>query len=47
MAVAKETVPGLKTLSLPYGLQVEKGPDAVVEYIEEHLPVLLETDSET
>ncbi|KAI0923466.1 hypothetical protein AcW1_006419 [Taiwanofungus camphoratus] len=47
VAVAKETVPGLKTLSLPYGLQVEKGPDAVVEYIEEHLPVLLETDSET
>ncbi|KAI9065254.1 hypothetical protein FKP32DRAFT_1710995 [Trametes sanguinea] len=25
-----------------FGLQVEQGPDAVVEYIEEHLPGLLE-----
>ncbi|KAI0372594.1 hypothetical protein BV20DRAFT_1014514 [Pilatotrama ljubarskyi] len=39
--IARDTVPGIKTFSLPFGLQVEKGPDAVVEYIEEHLPQLL------
>ncbi|KAL2172038.1 hypothetical protein VTG60DRAFT_775 [Thermothelomyces hinnuleus] len=41
IAIAKEIVPDLKTFSLPQGLQVEKGPDAVVEYIKEHLPALL------
>ncbi|KAF2150980.1 hypothetical protein K461DRAFT_257840 [Myriangium duriaei CBS 260.36] len=34
--------PGLKTLSLPQGLQVERGPDAVVDYIKEQLPGLIE-----
>ncbi|KAH9893405.1 hypothetical protein C8Q73DRAFT_531767 [Cubamyces lactineus] len=42
VAIAKDTIPGIKTFSLPHGLQVEKGPDAVVEYIEQHLPGLLE-----
>ncbi len=42
IAIAKEIVPDLKTFSLPQGLQVNKGPDAVVEYIEEHLPSLLD-----
>ena len=42
IAIAKEIVPDLKTFSLPQGLQVSKGPDAVVEYIEEHLPALLD-----
>ncbi|RKU46217.1 hypothetical protein DL546_003190 [Coniochaeta pulveracea] len=41
IAIAKEIVPDVKTFSLPQGLQVNKGPDAVVEYIEEHLPSLL------
>jgi len=41
MSIAKEVIPALKTFSLPKGLQVERGPDAVVEYIEEHLPGLL------
>ncbi|KAK4193683.1 hypothetical protein QBC35DRAFT_3253 [Podospora australis] len=41
IAIAKEIVPDLKTFSLPQGLQVEKGPDAVVEYIKENLPSLL------
>ncbi|OSD04773.1 hypothetical protein PYCCODRAFT_1475848 [Trametes coccinea BRFM310] len=42
VAIANDTVPGIKTFSLPFGLQVEKGPDAVVAYIEDHLPDLLE-----
>lgn len=40
-AIAKETVPGIKTMALPQGLQVERGPDAVVEYIEEKFPGLV------
>ncbi|KAK3991375.1 hypothetical protein QBC44DRAFT_341207 [Cladorrhinum sp. PSN332] len=42
IAIAKEIVPDLKTFSLPQGLQVDKGPDAVVEYIKENLPSLLD-----
>ena len=42
IAIAKSVVPSLKTFSLPQGLQVEKGPDAVVEFIKEHLPAILE-----
>ncbi|KAJ4300241.1 hypothetical protein N0V88_002913 [Collariella sp. IMI 366227] len=41
IAIAKELVPDLKTFSLPQGLQVERGPDAVVEYIKGNLPALL------
>ncbi|KAK4126604.1 hypothetical protein N657DRAFT_643388 [Parathielavia appendiculata] len=41
IAIAKEVVSDLKTFSLPQGMQVEKGPDAVVEYIKENLPALL------
>jgi hypothetical protein len=41
IAIAREIVPDLKTFSLPQGLQVDKGPDAVVEYIKENLPALL------
>ncbi|RDX51218.1 hypothetical protein OH76DRAFT_1435667 [Lentinus brumalis] len=40
--IARETIPGMKTFSIPQGLQVEKGPDAVVEYIKENLPTLLD-----
>jgi len=41
---AKQLVPGIKTFALPQGLQVNKGPDAVVEYIKENLPGLIEGD---
>ncbi|CAD0106345.1 unnamed protein product [Aureobasidium uvarum] len=42
-AEAKEIMgPQLKTFALPQGLQVSRGPDAVVEFIEENLPALLE-----
>jgi hypothetical protein len=42
MNIAKETVPGIKTMALPQGLQVERGPDAVVEYIKLAWPGLVE-----
>ncbi|KAI0773291.1 hypothetical protein BD413DRAFT_473405 [Trametes elegans] len=41
--IAQSAVPGIKTFSLPFGLQAEQGPDAVVEYIKEHLPLILDT----
>lgn len=31
--IAKETIPGIRTAAIPTGLQVEKGPDAVVEFL--------------
>ncbi|CZS96590.1 uncharacterized protein RCO7_04815 [Rhynchosporium graminicola] len=42
LRIAKETVPGIKTMAIPQGLQVEKGPDAVVEYLKEKWPGLVE-----
>lgn len=39
---AREINPNVKTLALPQGLQVERGPDAVVEYIVEKLEVLID-----
>jgi len=39
---AREINPNVKTLALPQGLQVERGPDAVVEYIVEKLEGLID-----
>lgn len=40
--IAKETVPGVKTIAIPHGLQVEKGPGAVVEFLKEQWPGLVD-----
>jgi len=40
--IAKDTVPGIKTMAIPRGLQVEKGPDAVVEFLKEKWPALVQ-----
>ncbi|KAI9737798.1 MAG: hypothetical protein M1834_009166 [Cirrosporium novae-zelandiae] len=39
---ARYSVAGIQTLALPQGLQVQKGPDAVVEFIKEVLPGVLD-----
>ena len=39
---AREVNPKVKTLALPQGLQVSKGPDGVFEYIKEQLPALID-----
>lgn len=31
--IAKETVPRVKTMAIPHGLQAEGGPDAIVEFL--------------
>jgi hypothetical protein len=33
--IARETVSGIKTMAIPQGLQAEKGPDGVVEFLKE------------
>lgn len=38
---ARGIVPDIKTHAIPQGLQVERGPDAVVEYLREEIPKLL------
>jgi hypothetical protein len=38
---ARKVNPKVRTLALPPGLQVEKGPDAVVDYIKEKLSRLV------
>jgi hypothetical protein len=38
---ARKVNPKVRTLALPPGLQVERGPDAVVDYIKEKLPELV------
>jgi uncharacterized heparinase superfamily protein len=39
---ALEVKPDIKTFALPQGLQVSRGPDAVVEFIVENLPGIIE-----
>ena len=40
--IARETVPGIKTMVIPQGLQAEKGPDGVVEFLKEKWSSLVE-----
>lgn len=42
ISIAKEVVPDVKTMSMPKGLQAEKGTDAVIEYAINYLPTILE-----
>ncbi|EXJ75435.1 uncharacterized protein A1O5_02131 [Cladophialophora psammophila CBS 110553] len=39
--IARSIVPDIKTHAIPEGLQAQKGPDAVVEYLKEHIPSIL------
>ena len=43
LETGKSIVPGLKTHAIPQGLQVERGPDAIVEHLVEQIPKLLES----
>jgi hypothetical protein len=42
-ATAEKELPGIKTHAIPQGLQVEKGPDAIVKYLVEVAPTLLDS----
>lgn len=41
--IARDTKPDIVTTALPQGLQVEKGPDAVVDYLVEKVPTLIDS----
>jgi hypothetical protein len=45
-SIARSAVPGIKTTALPQGLQAEQGPDAVVEYLLEKVPTLIDSPTE-
>lgn len=40
-SLARSVVPEIKYHAIPTGLQVERGPDAIVEYLIEKVPALL------
>ncbi|KAF2759579.1 hypothetical protein EJ05DRAFT_474666 [Pseudovirgaria hyperparasitica] len=40
---AKRLRPGIKTYAIPHGLQVERGPDAIVEHLLQKVPGLLDS----
>jgi len=42
--IARGIVPGIRTFAVPQGMQVEKGPDAVVKYVEENLDDIIRGD---
>ncbi|TVY36258.1 hypothetical protein LSUB1_G005117 [Lachnellula subtilissima] len=42
-SIARSVIPGIKTMAIPQGLQVEKGPDAIVEFLLEKVPLLIES----
>lgn len=41
--IAQRERPGIKTHAIPEGLQVQKGPDAIVDYLLEVVPGLLDS----
>ncbi|KAK7181597.1 hypothetical protein DPSP01_011400 [Paraphaeosphaeria sporulosa] len=42
-AIAERERSGIKTHAIPQGLQVERGPDAIVEYLLQNVPPLLDS----
>lgn len=42
-ATGRAIVPNIKFHAIPHGLQVEKGPQAIVEYLTEQVPKLLDS----
>ncbi|KAI1027803.1 hypothetical protein LB503_011893 [Fusarium chuoi] len=39
--IAKSIIPDIKTHAIPHGLQVNDGPDAIVEHLKQQIPLLL------
>ncbi|OJI96361.1 hypothetical protein ASPVEDRAFT_234209 [Aspergillus versicolor CBS 583.65] len=44
-SIARSIRPDIKLHAIPQGLQVEKGPDAIVEYLVENVPPLLDGEN--
>lgn len=41
-AIGRIVKPDIRFYAIPHGLQIERGPDAVVEHLVEQVPMLLE-----
>ncbi|KAL2214696.1 hypothetical protein CC79DRAFT_1284063 [Sarocladium strictum] len=41
LTIARSVKPDVKTHIIPHGLQIDKGPDAIVEHLVEKLPALI------
>ena len=41
-AISRTVRPDIRFYAIPHGLQVERGPDAVVQLLVEQVPMLLE-----
>lgn len=39
--IARDTIPGIKTAAIPTGLQVERGPDAVVDFLKSKIDSIM------
>ncbi|KAI5360482.1 hypothetical protein Slin15195_G084040 [Septoria linicola] len=39
--IARKVKPGIATYAIPHGLQVERGPDAIVEHLDSMVPQIL------
>ena len=42
--IARGIVPDVRAFALPHGMQVEKGPDAVVEHVKQNLDDIIGSD---
>ena len=42
-SLARSVAPNIKYHAIPTGLQVERGPDAIVEYLVQKVPPLLDS----
>jgi uncharacterized heparinase superfamily protein len=43
LSMARSVKPDIKTHIIPHGLQVSRGPDAIVEHLLEEIPKLLDS----
>jgi hypothetical protein len=41
-AIARDTIPGIKTHAIPTGLQVQVGPDGIVKYLMERIDDIMQ-----
>ncbi|KAM3421464.1 hypothetical protein BST61_g1857 [Cercospora zeina] len=46
-SIARGVKPNIVTYAIPHGLQVERGPDAIVEHLTQKIPLILESGEQS
>ena len=41
-AIGRRIIPNIQTYAIPHGLQVQRGPKAVVEHLEKQIPRIID-----